>query len=134
MSPKLELELVDEAFVPGDAVRGTVRVRKGGRSRLLTAALEFHERSNMDGGRIPITVESGPLHEGELEGGMSFSFCLLLPEDALPEYTSRNGALYWEVHVRSDEPGLDTHVRQRVAVTLPHGDSGHRPHLDPPDR
>ena len=45
-----------------------------------------------------------------------------LPADALPGYRSEHGELYWEIDVKSDEMGPDTHLRRRteiVPVTVP---------------
>lgn len=117
MSPRLTLRLDGDACAPGDVVRGTVDVLEGGSSRRLDVLLEFHERSD-DYSRVARTVESGPLHTGDLPAVGSFSFEVRLPEDALPAYRSRHGELYWEVDARSDEFGRDTHARERLNVVI----------------
>ncbi len=115
MSPRLALRLDRDAYAPGDVVRGTVDVLEGGRSRRLQVLLEFHERSD-DYSRVARSVESGPLHSGDLPDVGSFSFEVRLPDDALPAYRSSHGELYWEVDACSDEFGRDTHARQRLNV------------------
>jgi hypothetical protein len=54
-----------------------------------------------------------------LEAGTSFEFELALPPDALPSYKSRHGELYWELDVKSDESGRDTHERRRIETVSP---------------
>ena len=53
-------------------------------------------------------------------GGASLSptpvRALSLPPDASPNYQSENGELYWELDVKSDEFGRDTHERHRIEV------------------
>jgi hypothetical protein len=59
------------------------------------------------------------LHEGDLAPGTSFAFSFTLPADALPEHRSEHGELWWQLHVRCDEPrGRDEHVRRRIAVIV----------------
>ena len=118
MSPRLDVQLDGGAFVPGDAVRGTIRVLEGGASRFVEASLEFHEDSG-DYGSVASSVSTGPLHEGDLVAGSTLAFMLTVPMDALPNYRSEHGKLYWEVHARSDELGRDTHARQRIIVRRP---------------
>ena len=115
MSAELELHVQSGTFVPGDTIEATVRVAEGGRARTLEAWLEYYEETD-DLGGVASSISSGTLHEGDLVTGMTFNFALTLPADALPNYKSENGELYWEVHVRSDELGFDTHVRKRVLV------------------
>ena len=117
MSPQLELLLDTETGAPGDTVHGTVVVVEGGKSRSLTASLEYHESSE-DFHRVARTVSVVTLHDGELVAGSRFPFALVLPADALPDYKSAHGELAWKVHAESDELGRDTHVRHRVAVSL----------------
>ncbi len=118
MRLQLDLELDSQAVGPGAKVSGRVLVLEGGTTRSLTACLEFHEHSTSGGNKVVTSISTEPLHEGELAAGMRFPFTLVLPRDALPSYRSENGELYWEVHVRSDEPGFDTHVRTRVLVRV----------------
>jgi hypothetical protein len=56
------------------------------------------------------------LHTGDLATGMSFTFELALPADALPDHGSEHGELYWELAVKPDELGPDTHERRRIEV------------------
>ncbi len=115
MNPRFALRLDRDAYAPGDVVRGSIEVQEGGRSRSLEAFLEFHEESD-DYARLADSVGSGPLHSGDLEAGATFTFELQLPAGALPSHRSRHGELWWEVDVRSDELGRDTHERRRITV------------------
>lgn len=136
MSARLEVRLEKERYVPGDAVRGTVFVAEGGRSRSLEAFLEYREQTE-DYKETARSVSSGPLHVGDVTTGMAFAFDLPLPVDALPNYRSENGELYWEVHVKAadvlpkpivpevfrtrdpeDQRGPDLHERSRIEVEL----------------
>ncbi len=116
MRLQLDLELDSQAVGPGATVSGSVLVLEGGATRSLIASLEFHEHSASGGNKVVTSSSTDLLHEGELAAGMRFPFTLVLPGDALPSYRSENCELYWEVHVRSDELGFDTHVRKRVLV------------------
>ncbi|MGI8807004.1 MAG: hypothetical protein ACR2KK_04030 [Acidimicrobiales bacterium] len=118
MIARLEVTLENEACVPGDTVRGTVFVVEDEKSRSLTASLEYHEKTE-EYSHMATCIPGGHLHEGDLTAGMSFDFTLQLPADALPNFRSQHGELYWEVHARSDEPGFDTHARRRLSVSLP---------------
>jgi hypothetical protein len=115
MSPRFQLELERERYAPGETVKGTVFVVEGGGSRALEALLEYHEETE-DYSEVAISIPSGRLYEGELVTGTSFEFELSLPPDALPNYKSAHGELYWELDVKSDEAGRDTHERRRIAV------------------
>ena len=136
MSARLEVRLEKERYVPGDAVRGTVFVAEGGRSRSLEAFLEYREQTE-DYKETARSISSGLLHVGDVTTGMAFGFDLPLPVDALPNYRSENGELYWEVHVKAtdvlsnpgirkvlrtldaeDPRGPDLHERSRIAVEL----------------
>lgn len=109
------MHLEEDHFMPGDTVRGTVSVLEGGRSRSLEARLQFVE-DTADYTGVAWELSSGPLHRGDLETGMTFSFALPLPPDALPSHRSENGALYWRVHLKSDEFGPDTNEHRRIVV------------------
>ncbi len=115
MSPRFQLQLDRERYAPGDTVRGTVLVLEGGGSRSLEALLEYNEET-ADYQEVAISIPSGPLHQGDLTTGTSFEFELALPPDALPNYQSRHGELYWQLDVRSDEVARDTHERRRIAI------------------
>jgi hypothetical protein len=115
VTPRLQLQLDRDSYAPGDSVRGTILVVEGGGSRALHALLQYMEKSP-DYSKAAVTISSGALHEGDLTAGASFSFELALPPDALPNHESRHGELYWEVDVRSDEFGRDTHERKRIEV------------------
>ena len=58
------------------------------------------------------------LQTGDVQTGQSLAFALDLPEDALPGHHSEHGELYWELDVKSDEMGPDTHVRRRIEVVV----------------
>jgi hypothetical protein len=116
VSPAFELQLERERFAPGQKVAGTVLVTEGGGSRGIDVTLGFHEKS-------PDYEETAAsftqtLHTGDVQAGQSLPFALDLPADALPAYRSEHGELYWEVDVKSDEMGRDTHVRRRIEVVV----------------
>ncbi len=114
MSPAFELQLDRERLAPGEPVAGTVLVTEGGGSRALEVVLAFHEKSP-DYEEVPVS-QSQALHTGDVQTGQSLAFALELPADALPGYRSEHGELYWEVDVKSDEMGPDTHLRRRIEV------------------
>ena len=118
MTPRFQLQLDRERYAPGDSVRGTILVVESGGSRSLHALLQYMEESP-DYSKAAVTISSGSLHEGDLTAGASFGFELALPPDALPNYESSHGELYWEIDVRSDEFGRDTHERKRIEVESP---------------
>lgn len=118
MSPRLQLQLDRERYRPGEAVRGSILVLEAGGSRSLEALLEYTEET-ADYREVSISIPTGPLHEGELTTGTSFDFELVLPPNALPNYKSEHGELYWEVDAKSDERGRDTHDRRRIEIELP---------------
>jgi hypothetical protein len=115
MSPRFELQLDRARCAPGETITGTIRVLDGGSSRSLEVLLEYHERTE-DYATVATGVSTGPLHAGDLATGTWFGFELALPPDALPNHRSEHGELYWELHVKSDEPGRDTHERRRIEV------------------
>jgi hypothetical protein len=115
MSPRFHLELDQERYAPGETIRGTILVLEGGASRSLEALLQYHEKTD-DFSHIAASISSDPLHAGDLAPGTSFQFELALPPHAFPNYRSENGELYWELDVRSDELGRDTHERHRIEV------------------
>ena len=115
MSPRLELQLDRERYAPGEAINGTIFVVEGGDSRSLEALLEYKEKTD-DYQEVANSISSGQLHSGELPSGTTLEFELLLPEDALPNYKSEHGELYWELDLKSDERGRDTHERRRIEI------------------
>lgn len=115
MSIVFDVQLDRERFVPGDRVSGTVVVRQGGSSRSLQVLLEYHEKVE-DYDEVAMELTTGPLHSGDLETGSSFSFELTLPPDALPNCSSAHGALFWQIDVKSDERGRDSHERRQLVV------------------
>ena len=115
MSPRFQLQLDRERYAPGETIKGTILILEGGGSRALEARLEYNEET-ADYSEVAVSIPSGTLHEGDLTEGASFQFELALPPDALPNYKSRHGELYWELDVKSDEAGRDTHERRRIEV------------------
>jgi hypothetical protein len=115
VSPRFRLELDRARYAPGDTIKGTVLILEGGDSHLLEALLEYCEETS-DYSEVAVRIPSGPLHEGELTTGTSFEFELGLPPDALPNYKSRHGELYWQLDVKSEELALDSHERRRIEV------------------
>jgi hypothetical protein len=114
VSPAFELQLERDRFATGEQVAGTVLVTEGGSSRGLDVTLGFHEKSP-DYEEVSVS-QTQSLRTGDLQAGQSLPFALDLPADALPGYVSEHGELYWEVDVKSDEMGPDTHVRRRIEV------------------
>jgi hypothetical protein len=118
VSPKLTIDLDDPAggaFTPGDWVRGRVNVLEGGKSRALHVEVRFRERTS-DYSATPAVYGQTQLHQGELTTGASFPFAIQLPPDCMPSLATSNAALYYEVHARSDERGLDTHADAHIVV------------------
>ncbi len=115
VSPTFDLQLDDERYTPGATVAGTVVVRVGGRSRSLEVRLGYVEETD-DYLEVATSLTTGHLDEGDLEPGASFRFELPLPPDALPNFTSRHGQLYWRLEVKSDERGRDSHELLRLDV------------------
>ena len=111
---KLELELTAESVPPGGTVAGRVSVVEGGDSRELTLTLTFYEHTRDF--TIPAAQTSAVVHQGAVTTGESYEFSFALPEDAVPSVETKNGELYWELELRSDEPGFDTHVRRELRV------------------
>lgn len=116
---KLQIELDREQYSPGDTVSGSVLVLEGGGSRRLEVSLDFRERAEDDYEDTPLRVSGGDLHSGDLSMGASYPFAIPLPDDALPNFKSQHGELWWEVDARSDERGRDTHERRRIEVLTP---------------
>jgi hypothetical protein len=116
VSPAFDVQLERDRFAPGERVAGTVLVTEGGGSRTLDVTLAFHEKSP-DYEETPVSVTQA-LQTGDVQTGQSLAFALELPEDALPGHRSEHGELFWELDVKSDEMGPDTHVRRRIEVTV----------------
>jgi hypothetical protein len=104
-----------DRYAPGDLIRGTIHVLEGGRSRSLEVQLNYIERTE-DYAAVATSISSGPLHTGDLTTGTTFKVELALPPDALPNCRGEHGALYWEVDVKSETFGLDTHERRRIEI------------------
>ena len=116
MSARLQLELDRDRYTPGETITGRVLVLEGGDSQSLEVLLEYNETAEDDYSAVATSFSSGPLHTGGLATGMSFNFELALPPDALPNYQSRHGELYWQVDAKSAEAGRDTHELRRIEV------------------
>jgi hypothetical protein len=119
LSPRLQLQIDQERYRPGDTVKGAILVLEGGASRSLEALLEYKEET-ADYVEVAISIPSSPLHEGDLTTGTSFEFALTLPPEALPNYKSEHGELYWELDAKSNEVGRDTHDRRLIEIGLRH--------------
>jgi hypothetical protein len=115
VSPQFELHLDRERCAPGETISGTIVVLEGGPSRSLEMLLAYNEETE-EYAAVANSISSGPLHTGDLTTGMSFDFELALPADAFPNYRSEHGELYWELDVKSEEFGPDTHQRRRIEV------------------
>jgi len=111
---KLDLELAAERVAPGKTVAGRVHVVEGGDSRELTLTLTFYEHTRDFA--IPAAQTSAVVHQGTVTRGDAYEFSFALPDDAVPSVETKNGKLYWELELRSDEPGVDTHVRRELPV------------------
>jgi hypothetical protein len=120
MSTRFQLELDRERYTPGATIRGSILVLEGGDSRSLEVLLEYNEQAEDGYSAVAARISTGPLHAGNLTTGMSFDFEFALPEDALPNYRSDHGALYWQLDVKCAEPGGDTHERRRIEVEPVH--------------
>jgi hypothetical protein len=111
---KLELVLQSDHVTPGGEVAGHVDVTEGGASRSLTVTVTFNEKTR-DYSATPYS-SSFVVHEGDVTAGESYTFSFTLPATAPTSAKSRNGELYWELEVKSDERGLDSHARERLEV------------------
>ncbi|MDQ3610064.1 MAG: hypothetical protein M4D85_00415 [Actinomycetota bacterium] len=115
MSPSFELRLDAERYKAGDRVAGTVVAIAGGRSDSLQVHLDFVEKTD-DYLDVASTISSGHLCQGDLQTGDWFRFEIALPPDALPNYSSSHGQLYWRVHVQCARRGRDSHELRRIDV------------------
>ena len=111
---RLEIQLDADRASAGEKLSGQINVLEGGPSRSLALTISFRERS--PGYEAVPFSDSGVLHEGDLRAGEAIDFHYSMPDWALPSLKSEHGELYWELEARSDEPGLDTHVRRRIEV------------------
>lgn len=118
MSETFHIQLERSRYAPGEVIRGLVTVLLGKRSRSLEAFLVYREQTQDYRGAVH-SVASGHLHTGELVAGHRFEFRLQVPQDALPAFRSEHGALRWEIDVKSDERGFDTHATAPVDVVPP---------------
>jgi hypothetical protein len=118
MSPRFDLQLDRERYAPGEVIHGRVNVLEGGGSRSLQVVLGYHEKTD-DYSAVATTIPGPVLNEGDLRAGMAFDFELRLSSEAFPNLRSNHGELYWELDVKSDEFGRDTHIRRRIEVSSP---------------
>ena len=111
---KLELVLQSDHVKPGGEVAGHIDVAEGGASRSLTLTITFNEKTR-DYSATPYS--SGfVVHEGDVKAGESYTFSFTLPATAPTSAKTKNGELYWQLEVTSDEQGLDSHSKQRLEV------------------
>jgi hypothetical protein len=115
VSPRLRIDLDGEEYRLGDAVTGKVVALSGGASRSLKVWLDYREETK-DYKEVAASVEHHTLYEGPIADGASFDFELTLPVDGYPNYKSEHGELWWELNVKSDERGRDTHESRRLDV------------------
>ena len=111
---KIELELQSDHIRPGGDVAGHVNVVEGGESRSLTLTVSFYEKTRDY--FVPAYGSSFVVHEGDVKAGESYEFSFTLPVEAPTSAKTKNGELYWELEVKSDEHGLDTHAKRRLEV------------------
>jgi hypothetical protein len=123
VSPRLRIDLDREEYRLGDTVKGKVVALSGGNSRSLEVWLDYREKTK-DYNEVGATVEHPTLNDGPIVEGASFDFELTLPLDGYPNYKSEHGELWWELNVKSDEPGRDTRERRRIEVGAARAGSG----------
>lgn len=111
---KLDLALQSDRMKPGGDVAGHIEVVEGGEPRSLTVTLSFYEKTRDY--FVTAYSTSFVVHEGDVAKGESYDFSFTLPAEAPTSAQSKNGQLYWELEVRSDEHGLDSHARCRLEV------------------
>jgi hypothetical protein len=111
---KLALHLESERIVAGGRCAGRVEVLEGGAARSLSLSLTFYERSG-DYTSIPFT-SSHVVHEGDLTTGRLFDFSFGMPAEAPPSFKGEHSELVWELDLKCDESGFDTHVNRRLEV------------------
>lgn len=114
------MKLAVELRETGPVVRGGVRVLEGGSSRGLSVSLQYVERSP-DYTHVAMEVPGGTLQGGDLQTGAWFDFAIPMPADALPGQSFRHGETFWQVDVKSDERGPDTHAVARLTAPQPPG-------------
>src|SRR5262245_18274403 len=115
MSLRLQVTLDRDSYTPGDTQKGTILVLEGGASHSLEARHEYNEETD-DYHDVAASFSSVLLHRGDLVAGTSFEFEFEIPPDAFPNYRSGHGELYWQIDVKSDETGRDTHERRRIEI------------------
>ena len=111
---KVDLALQSDSVKPGGGVAGHIDVVEGGESRSLTVTLSFCEKTRDY--FVTAYSTSFVVHEGDVAKGESYEFSFTLPAEAPASAESKNGQLYWELEVRSDEHGLDSRARRRLEV------------------
>jgi hypothetical protein len=104
-------------FRPGDWVRGHVAVLDDVDARDLRVTVRFRERSP-DYTATVREISTGELHTGDVLAGQKYEFSVQIPADALPTFSSANGALYWDVEARLNQFGVDTTAERRIDVSV----------------
>jgi len=111
---KLTLDIDPDHIVLGTRVAGRVTVVEGGPSRSLTVTVSFHEKTrDFD---VVSDSEDFVVHEGDLVTGQTYDFSFNMPVEAPPSVRCEHSELYWELNLKSDEPGVDTHASRRLEV------------------
>jgi len=114
VSPRIRVEVEGREYRLGDSVTGRVVVEEGGDSRGLEVTLAFCERSPDYTNALAGATQR--LHEGDLVTGASFAFTLATHAEGRPSFRSAHGELFWQVQVKSDELGRDTHAQLELPV------------------
>ena len=112
---RLRVEVDGEPFAPGDTVAGRVVVEDGGRARSLSVRLAFVERTESFS-KVAREAATEPIADGELAAGAVFAFRLALPADALPDVTTPQGRIGWELRARVDRAGQDPIVDRPLSM------------------
>jgi hypothetical protein len=112
---RVRVDVDGEPLAPGAAVSGRVVVEGGGRARSLSVRLALVERTESF---ESVARDAGTLvlAEGDLAEGGAFAFSLRLPDDALPNITTRSGRVGWELRARVDRAGPDPTVDRPIEL------------------
>ena len=122
---RLELELEQKRFEPGETLRGKAFVIRGGRARRLEALLSYCDAGPRFSS-VALTLPPAVMHEGSLAAGDFFSFAIPIPPDAPPTERVRkiDGRLYWELDLHCARWALDLHETREIVVSGQSGESG----------
>lgn len=113
---KLEIRLEREWYAPGETIRGSVVPTERRASEEIEVWAGFHERGT-EYQVVPVTIPGERIEDGGDAGVQRF--VIALPRDALPSYTSRHGALWWEVAASVGDPAANDVATRRIHVRHP---------------